>query len=220
MEEKAMNINPQYIWIAVSAVGALVVIGLIAASVRRSQSQRLQNHFGAEYDRMVTATGDRAAAERELKNRTEEVKSLEIQPLTAAQRSEYRADWKRIEGHFVDRPTTALIEADELIGDVMRTRGYPMADFERHAAHLSVEHPGVVEHYRAGHAVIDAHARGTASTEDLRQAMLHYGSLFQELVGTGGTDVARTIVASSELPTTPRERLADRIAREEGEARR
>jgi hypothetical protein len=215
-----MNINPQYVWIAVAAVVALAVIGFIAAAVRRSQSQRLQEHFGTEYDRTLAATGDRAAAERELKNRAAEVKGLQIRPLTAQQREEYRLDWKRIEGHFVDRPTTAVIEADELIGDVMTTRGYPVADFEQHAAYLSVEHPGVIEHYRAGHAVIDAHSRGTASTEDLRQAMLHYGSLFQELVGSGGTDTPRTIVASSELPATPRERLASQVAREEEEARR
>jgi hypothetical protein len=215
-----MNINPQYIWIAVAAVGALVVVGLAMAGMRRSRSDRLQKHFGSEYDRAVAATGDRAAAERVLMDRAKEVKSLEIRPLTPAQRDEYRADWKRVEGHFVDRPTTAVIEADELISDVMLTRGYPMADFEQHAAHLSVEHPGVVEHYRAGHAMIDAQAAGTASTEDLRQAMLHYGSLFQELVGSGGTDTPRTIVASSELPPTPRERLAGQIAREEEEARR
>src|SRR5260221_9333915 len=113
-----MNINPEYVWIAVAAMVALAVIGFLAAAVRRSQSQRLQKHFGAEYDRTLAATGDRAAAERELKNRAAEVKGLVIRPLTAQQREEYRLDWKRIEGHFVDRPTTAVIEADELIGDV------------------------------------------------------------------------------------------------------
>lgn len=210
-----MNINPQYMWIAIATVGALVVIGFVAIGMRRSRSERLQKHFGAEYNRTVEATGDRAAAERALIQRSEEVKSFDIRPLTATQRDEYQADWKRIQGHFVERPTAALVEADELIGDVMRTRGYPIADFEQHATHLSVEHPGVVEHYRAGHAAIDAQTRGTASTEDLRQAMLHYSALFQELVGSGGTDVPRTIVASSEIPATPRERVVTQIARED-----
>ncbi len=212
-----MNVNPQYIWIAVAAIGALVVMGLVAAGVRRSRSARLQKHFGAEYNRTLEATGDRASAERELMHRAEEVKSFEIHALTATQREEYRADWLRIESHFVDRPTTAVVEADELITDVMQTRGYPIADFEQHATHLSVEHPRVVEHYRAGHAAI---ASGKASTEDLRQAMMHYDSLFQELVGTGGTDVAQEIVPKSEVAATSRERVAERVAREEGEVRR
>src|SRR5260221_2071043 len=136
-----MNVNPQYIWVAVAAIGALVVMGLVAAGVRRSRSARLQKHFGAEYNRTLEATGDRASAERELMHRAEEVKSFEIHALTATQREEYRADWLRIESHFVDRPTTAVVEADELITDVMQTRGYPIADFEQHASHLSVEHP-------------------------------------------------------------------------------
>ena len=95
--------------------------------------------------------------------------------------------------------------------------GYPIADFVQHATHLSVEHPRVVEHYRAGHAAI---VSGKSSTEDLRQAMMHYGSLFQELVGSGGSDVAQEIVPKSEVASPPRERVAERIAREEGEARR
>ena len=214
-----MNLNPQYMWIAIAAVGALAVIGMIMVGVRRSRTDRLQKHFGAEYDRTIEATGDRAAAERVLAHRTEEVKSFNIQPLTAMQRDRYRADWKGVEAHFVERPTTAVIEADELIVDVMRTRGYPIADFEQQAARLSVEHPNVVEHYRAGHAAIDVPAGGTPSTEDLRQAMLHYSALFQDLVGSGGTDIPKEIVANREVAATPRERVAERIARED-DARR
>jgi hypothetical protein len=206
------NINPQYIWIASSAVAAVVVIGLVAMAVRRAQSRRLQNHFGTEYNRTVEATGSKAAAERELAGRAKEVKQFDIRPLSAAEREHYRVDWKLIEGRFIDHPTLALSEAEELIDGVMRTRGYPVADFEAHASHLSVQHPNVVEHYRAGHAVL---ARGTASTEEQRQAMLHFRELFDELVGRGGTDVAQDIAMQREVAAEePRAAVADRIERE------
>jgi hypothetical protein len=211
------NINPQYIWIAASAIGALIVIGLVAMGVRRAQSQRLQEHFGREYNRTVEATGSRTAAERELAGRAKEVKQFDIRQLSAAERDRYRVDWKRIEGRFIDHPTMALSEAEEMIDDVMRTRGYPVADFEAHASHLSVKHPNVVEHYRAGHAVL---ARGTASTEEQRQAMLHFRELFEELVGRGGTDVAQDIAVQREVAAEePRAAAADRIERE-GELRK
>jgi hypothetical protein len=100
-----------------------------------------------------------------------------------------------------------VVEADELVIDIMRARGYPVADFEKHAEFLSVKHPRVVEHYRAGHAVIDAHGRGAASTEELRQAMLHYRVLFEDLVGFGGEDVEQPISASAELSDSRPERV-------------
>ena len=210
--------NPQYIWIAMTAVAVLVVIGLIAAGVRRTKSERLKEHFGAEYNRTVEAAGSQKAAELELVNRAKDVKSFDIRPLSAGERERYRADWKAIEGRFVDRPASAVIEAEELIDDVMRTRGYPIAEFEEHAAHLSVQHPKVVEHYRAGHLVM---AQSSASTEDRRQAMLHYRSLFEELVGTGGTDVASDVVTQREVAASPARTTAEeRIAREEDELRR
>jgi hypothetical protein len=189
-----MNINPQWIWIAAAAVAVLLIIGLIAAGARRSRRAALRDHFGSEYDRTVEAAGSRSRAEDELVARAEEVKSFDIQPLSAAERDRYRGEWKSIEARFVDRPTTAVVEADELIADVMRTRGYPMADFEKHAALLSVKHPRVIEHYRAGHDIIDRQGRGAASTEDLRQAILHYRTLFEDLVNDGGgADVERPI---------------------------
>jgi hypothetical protein len=211
-----MSLNPQYLGIAVTALIALAVIGLIAAGVRRAQSERLREHFGTEYNRTLKAAGSRTAAERELVNRAEEVKSFDIHPLMAVERDSYRHEWKAIEARFVDRPTTAVVQADELIDSVMRARGYPMAEFEEHAVHLSVQHPKVVEHYRAGHAVM---SRGAATTEDLRKAMLHYHALFEELVGMGGTDVAQDIVTQSEVAARPRQ-TAERIEREEEELRR
>ena len=194
------SIDPQVLWIAGAVVAAVVIILAIAAGVRRSRSERLREHFGSEYDRTVRAAGSRSAAEEQLVSRAEEVKTLDIRPLSAAERDRYTGDWTKIEQQFVNRPTTAVVEADELITDVMRTRGYPMADFETHAAHLSVKHPRVVDHYRAGHALIDKHG----STEDLRQAMLHYRALFDELVNEG-VDVQRDVPVEYES-TADRER--------------
>jgi hypothetical protein len=183
--------NPQWIWIAVAAAVALLIIGLIAFGARRNRSAALRDHFGSEYDRTVEAAGSRNRAESELVARAEEANSFDIRPLTAAERDRYRDDWRRVEARFVERPTTAVVEADELITDVMRTRGYPIAEFDKHAALLSVKHPRVVEHYRAGHGIIE---RETRSTEDLRQAVLHYRTLFEELVNDGGgIDVERPV---------------------------
>lgn len=195
-----MNINPQWIWIAAAAVAVLLIIGLIAGAIRRSRSAALRDHFGHEYQRTVETAGSRSRAEDELVARAEEAKSFDIRPLSASERDRYRDEWRRIEARFVERPTTAVVEADELIADVMRTRGYPIADFEKHAALLSVKHPRVVEHYRAGHEVIDRHGRGAASTEELRQAVLHYRALFEELVNDGG-DVERPIATVRDRDT-------------------
>lgn len=212
-----MNALPQWAWIALVAVAVLVVIALIAAGVRRSRTARLREHFGSEYDHAVRTAGSRSAAEEALLARAEEVKQFDIRPLTAVESDRYRGEWKKIEARFVERPATAVVEADELVCDVMRVRGYPMADFEKHAEHLSVKHPRVVEHYRAGHSALDAHEHGSTSTEDLRQAMLHYRALFEELVGSGRTDVAQPVTTTREVPEAPRgfvradeERLRDR----------
>jgi hypothetical protein len=205
--------NPQWIWIAAAAVAVLLVVGLIAVGARRNRSAALRDHFGKEYDRTVESAGNRTQAEQELVARAEEANSFDIRALTAAERDRYRDDWRRVEARFVERPTTAVVEADELVTDVMRTRGYPMADFEKHAALLSVKHPRVVEHYRAGHEIIARPVRPGESTEELRQAVLHYRALFEELVTDGSGDVERPIetVAESE-----RRRAAARdIVREE-----
>ena len=200
-----MNLNPQWIWIAVAAA-AVVVIALIAIGVRRKRSADLREHFGSEYDRAVRAKGSRTAAEQELVSRAEEVKAYDIRPLSVRERNRYRDEWSQVEQRFVDRPATAVVEADELIAEVMRTRGYPVGDFEKHTAALSVDYPKVVEHYREGHTIIDRQGRGEASTEDLRQAVLHYRALFEELVGTSPrTDMESEIhtereIAASEKP--------------------
>ena len=201
-----MSIDPQWIWIALAAVGVLVVVGLIARGARRSRTNSLREKFGSEYDHAVDHAGNRKRAERELLARTAEVQRQEIRALTSDERDRYRRDWVKIEQHFVDRPAMAVVEADELVAATMRTMGYPMGDFEKHAAHLSVTHPRVVEHYRAGHHVITG-APGSASTEDLRQAMLHYRALFEELSG-GAADVVRDVPRENEV-VAARDRRGD-----------
>jgi len=199
-----MAIDPVWIWIALGAVALLVVVGLIARGARNSRTDSLRAKFGNEYDHAVSERGSRKLAERDLVERTEEVKKYSIVPLSAGDRDRYRRDWQKVEQHFIERPTTAVIEADELVADIMRTRGYPMGDFERHAADLSVTHPSVVQHYRAGHDAFSGDRPATTSTEDLRQAMLHYRALFDELIDDRiGNDVLTDVPRANEV-VTPR----------------
>lgn len=203
------NIDPVWIWVAIGVAALLIVMALFARGARRSRSAALRDKFGREYDHTVQEAGSRRRAEQELLARTHEVESHEIRPLHASEQERYRRDWQRIEQRFLERPTTAVVEADELVADIMRHRGYPMGDFDRHAADLSVTHPSVIEHYRAGHKVIGG-APGSASTEDLRQAMLHYRALFEELCGDRGGDVVREDVPRANEVVMPRN--ADRLA--------
>jgi len=194
--------NPQ-VMMFLAGIAVVVIIGIVLWAVaRRSRTDELREHFGSEYDRAVEKTGSRTAAEAGLIARAEEVKAIDIRPLAAAERERFATDWKKIETRFVERPATAVIAADELVELVMRTRGYPMADFEKHAELLSVKHPRVVEHYRAGHSILERHERGAASTEDLRQAMLHYRALFEDLIGTT-TDVAQPVGTVPEVENAP-----------------
>jgi hypothetical protein len=192
------NIDPTWIWIGLAALVLIVIAGLIARGARRSRSASLREKFGNEYDHAVQSAGNRKRAERDLVSRVEEVEKYPIRPLTAAEQERYRGEWQRVEKHFIERPTTAVVEADELVADIMRVQGYPMGDFEKYAAHLSVKHPRVVEHYRAGHKVMEG-APGSTSTEDMRQSMLHYRALFEELIGTRTERTDRTDVAT-DLP--------------------
>jgi hypothetical protein len=192
-------VDPVWIWIALGAVGVIVVLTLFARGARRSRSAQLRDKFGPEYDHVVRERG-RGEAERELIARAEEAKSIEITPLAAADRDRYRGEWARIETRFVERPTTAVVEAEELISDIMRAQGYPIGDFEKHTSFLSVKHPRVVEHYRAGHQAIDSNRDGRSTTEELRQAMLHFRALITELVGSGATDVVNEVPVVDEKP--------------------
>lgn len=202
-------IDPIWIWIAAGVVVVLIVAALFARGARRSRSEALREKFGSEYDHAVETSGSRKRAEAELAARSEAASRYNIRPLTASDRDRYRKEWSKVEQHFLERPTAAVVEADELVSDMMRVQGYPMGDFERHAADLSVAHPQVVTHYRAGHKVIDG-APGSASTEDLRQAMLHYRALFDELLSDPGEmtedrdHVAQTAPRPNEVTTAGR----------------
>lgn len=198
------NIDPIWIWVALGVVALLIVAGLIARGARRSRSDALREKFGNEYDHAVTQAGSRKRAEQDLIARAEQVRKYNIVPLDASDRDRFRRDWQRVEQHFLERPTAAVVEADELVADVMRLRGYPMGDFELHASDLSVTHPRVVEHYRAGHRVI-TNEPGKASTEDMRQAMLHYRALFDELIDDRiGNDMPVDVPRANEVDPAPR----------------
>lgn len=193
-----MAIDPIWIWTGLGALALIVIVALVARGSRRSRTDSLREKFGSEYDHAVSDAGSRKRAERDLVARTHEVEKYDIRPLTAAERERYRDDWQRVERHFIERPTTAVVEADELIADIMRVQGYPMGDFENYAASLSVKHPRVVEHYRTGHRVIEG-TPGSASTEDLRQSMLHYRALIDELLGERIGDVVTDIPRANEV---------------------
>jgi len=160
---------------------ALVAAAVILFYLKTQKSRRLREHFGPEYDRAVKEAGN-ARAETILENREKRVKEFDLHPLELPARRRFVEQWRLVQARFVDDPHGTMGDADRLLGQVMATRGYPVADFEQQAADLSVNHPRVIEHYRAGHAIAVRHAQGQASTEDLRQALIHYRELFQELI--------------------------------------
>jgi len=166
---------------AVVIVVLLAVVGWLL--YQRRQSSELRSTFGPEYERTVKDTGDRRAAEEELRKRQERVQALEIRPLGDQDRERYAAEWRQVQAHFVDEPKAAIDDADDLIGQVMDARGYPVADFDQRVADVSVEHGAVVEHYRAAHAIAERRDEVDTDTEALRQAMVHYRALFEDLLG-------------------------------------
>ena len=183
-------------------VVVLLVLGWLALRKRRTDT--LREHFGDEYDRTVETRGGRSAAEAELLEREKRVKSFDIRPLGPAERAEYKDEWVATKALFVDSPIEAVIRADRLLANVMKARGYPMADFEARHAHLTVDHGEVARHYLAGHEIADRSTRGEASTEDLRQAMRHYEALFEELVNEAGGPAAADAPRSVSAPAQAR----------------
>ena len=166
------------IWVLIVVIVVLLAI-VGALAYQRRRSTQLREGFGPEYDRAVEEHGDQRAAESELRERRERRSRFDIRPLGATARDRYAERWRATQAQFVDQPASALKDADTLVAEVMRDRGYPVEDFEQQAADVSVDHPTVVEHYRKAHAI---HSRSRASTEDLREAMLHYRALFAELL--------------------------------------
>lgn len=170
---------------------AIVVIVLIAgilagaywyAETNRRRSGELRNRFGTEYDYEIARMGSRRRAEAELAEREKRVERLDIKPLPDTQHQEFADRWRAVQARFVDDPQDAVAEADMLVESVMTARGYPMADWELRSADVSVDHPPVVAHYRAAYGISRSMGAGRGNTELLRQAMMHYRALFDELL--------------------------------------
>jgi len=168
-------------------VMALIVATVIALlfSTRETRRRRMQlrNQFGPEYERAIEDYGSEDRAERALLNRAKRVKKLHLKDLGNETRVRHASSWQNVQRMFVDDPGRAVHEADTLIKTVMRARGYPVEDFEQRVADLSVDHPSVVQHYRAARALADSNREGRANTEELRQAFVHYRALFADLLG-------------------------------------
>jgi hypothetical protein len=171
-----------WIWVLI-VVAVLVILAIVvmSASSKRRRAH-LQQRFGPEYDRTVEHSDRRRDAERDLREREREHDGLDLRPLSSASRDRYQHDWEALQSKFVDRPQVAVTEADALVSSVMRERGYPVDDWEQQSALVSVDHPRVVEHYRTAHAISERSVHGSASTEDLRVAVVSYRALFEELV--------------------------------------
>jgi len=164
----------------------VVILAIAFAVVMYIQKQRtvhLRGHFGPEYDRAVHDHGNQLKAESELAAREKRVEKLHLRALKREEVDRFAASWSEIQTLFVDAPRDAVAKAHGLVREVMSTRGYPMGDFEQRAADISVEHPEVVSNYRAAHELAARDAAGKATTEDLRQAMVHYRVLFEDLLG-------------------------------------
>lgn len=169
--------------IAIIVIAVLVVAVIAITVMRRRERERLQSHFGSEYEHQLhEAHGNRAKAEAALLKREKRVEKFDIRPLAPEQRERFLDDWTRVQARFVDDPERSVAQADALVAEVMRARGYPVEDFEQRAGDLSVEHPKLVENYRAAHEIALRHSRGEAGTEDLRSAFIGYRELFEELL--------------------------------------
>ena len=170
-------------WIIIAGVAVLVLIGLgVWLFYQKKQSQKLQERFGPEYGRTVDALGSRTKAESELKARESRVERLDIVPLAPSEAARFSEAWLALQGRFVDNPKSVLTQAEQLVRELMEKRGYPMGDFERRAADISVHHPVVVANYRSAQAIAVRDRQGLADTEELRKAVVYYRALFEELL--------------------------------------
>jgi hypothetical protein len=171
------------ILISIAVIVGILVAVMVAFTMRRRRSDRLKQRFGPEYDRtLIEEQGDARRAEASLAEREKRVEAFPLRTLSPIDREGYAMEWATVQRHFIDDPSAAVGTADRLVGRVMIDRGYPMTHFEQRAADISVSYPTVVENYRSGHSIVIRHADGDATTEELRQAMIHYRTLFDELL--------------------------------------
>jgi hypothetical protein len=172
--------RPELVWIAIAV---LIVVAIAAVWFwRKRRSEHLRARFGPEYDRTVDRTGGVAKAEAVLEARAKRVERLHIRPLTSDDAVRFADEWRHLQAQFVDDPKGAVTQGSRLVDEVLHARGYPVGDFEQRVEDISVDHPNVVMNYRAARDIAQEHERGGASTEDLRQAMVHYRALFQDLL--------------------------------------
>jgi hypothetical protein len=181
--------NTTYMIIAVVLILVVIVAVLWPIMTRRKRSERLQDQFGSEYDHTVQVLGDEKQAQTELEKRQKHVEALDIRPLTVNEHKRYLADWVAVQSKFVDEPGQAVVDADRLIMEVMQLRAYPISDFEQRAADVSVSYPTLVSNYRAARVIALKNEEHKADTEELRQAMIYYRSLFDELLVTNAVVV-------------------------------
>jgi hypothetical protein len=174
-------LDPKVIALAVLMVLVIVVIGVLYIRKRRAAAAELRQRFGTEYDRAVKEHGSQRKAEAKLEDREKRVEKLNIRELDALERERFSKQWASIQARFIDSPRGAVTEADDLVSSVMQTRGYPIADFNLRAADISVGHPLLVVNYRLAHEIVQRFGKAETTTEELRTAMIHYRSLFDEL---------------------------------------
>ena len=180
-----------WVWILI-VIAAVVVVAVIAVAARQRRTAALRQRFGPEYDRAVQARQGRRPAEADLRDREKQRARLDIRPLPEELRARFAEEWREVQERFVDQPAEAVVAADRLVHSVMEKRGYPMGDFEAQADLVSVDHPAVVENYRFAHGIHERAQQQRASTEDLREALLRYRSLFDELLQPGDGQAAVT----------------------------
>jgi hypothetical protein len=176
---------PAWEWIVIAAAVVILVAALIVAAISlssRRKTARLKQHYGGEYERLASETGGQKAAEKKLIARERKRDELDIVALTPAALSDFATRWQHVQTRFVDDPATAVGVADRLVTEVMRERGYPVDDFDQRAADISVDHPQIVENYRTAHSIHLAQHDGDVSTEQQREAFVHYRALFEKLL--------------------------------------
>ena len=207
--------------IIVLIIVVLVVIAAIVYGVQAGRRKKLQSTFGPEYDRAVADSGNRSEAEKELRERERRHAELELRPLSPEAQAKYSADWEEVQLKFVDDPAEAVGTADDLVTRLITERGYPTKDYEDRLADLSVEHARTLGHYRDAHEISERNRAGEASTEDLRQALVHYRALFADLLGTdpvqapdsapvAGQSEPVKVSDSSDLPVSGADTAAER----------
>lgn len=174
-------------WLILAAVVAVIMVALgtwfyIRSKQSQKQSRKLQERFGPEYDRTVNELGSRTKGESELKARKKRAERLQILPLAPPEAARFSEAWQALQGRFVDNPKGVVVQAEQLVRELMEKRGYPMGDFEHRAGDISVDHPDVVANYRSAQAIAMRDQKGAADTEELRKAVVHYRALFDELL--------------------------------------